>query len=810
MFSLHILENNVLYQWSLMEPNQKLEIRGFLMEYLIQMFSRISSFIRNKLIHVLVLIGQQDWPHDYPHFISDIIHLSKQPDTISLGLILLTTASEELATPKAAFILSSRRTQLLTLMTQQVPLIIETIIAILDTALTSHSPIPKSSSLPISFNLLPEVCIQALNCLNHIFSWISLSSVVTPAILETLFRYACLGCYSNTDPSLYTSTLGSLAMDCVNELLVKNCVPREFDIFLMKFFEQSFALLHMLTGSANNRQEENKKRDFSHLDDRYLSKCGDMFYWFVSSHLKRVEFNPNFPVLEFLTLFYHYTFNQPEIDSFCVCLDTWGTFLDHLIMMTEDNGTDLSSHSTKHNDRYKDILLNMTGSVLQKVQLHYNHDELTEIDDDTINDDETEWQSFLRKSLEFVGKVAELFPTETFQMIVPLLEKYSQVYLSLSQLITTTKTKERVLMISEGTQCRSLHATLKDLTSVLQALGRLAEHFSCDRTFTERLPEAKQLVNRFILIAQFSTDNLLFNIDTPAPLILEHDFLEIHAQALGTLQAYQHWLSKFYMATLRGEQDHEDFQYHLSAFINSAVPVITSHVPEKIALAACRLLVSISFTIRPHFLSQLPPIQDLLLRASSGQLHHLPFKVYTMLHESLVGMLILPWPNVSDDNQKWDIRYQQLCGVISGAAFNFQQFLSTPNFSHNHQLHHQVKPDIKRTLSLFQELIVSISYERKRSKSILYESMRSCIDGVVPLLHVYLNEPDVLEVLMNFFYTLFHSLLSQVGPQLTEKITQSFINLLTRDHLERSMLQENSLANKVIEKYTSIIITCRL
>jgi hypothetical protein len=64
---------------------------------------------------------------------------------------------------------------------------------------------------------------------------------------------------------------------------------------------------------------------------------------------------------------------------------------------------------------------------------------------------------------------------------------------------------------------------------------------------------------------------------------------------------------------------------------------------------------------------------------------------------------------------------------------------------------------------------------------------------------------DVLEVLMNFFYTLFHSLLSQVGPQLTEKITQSFINLLTRDHLERSMLQENSLANKVIEKFLNLL-----
>ena len=54
---------------------------------------------------------------------------------------------------------------------------------------------------------------------------------------------------------------------------------------------------------------------------------------------------------------------------------------------------------------------------------------------------------------------------------------------------------ERVLAVSEGVQLHSLHATLKDLTSVLQALGRIAEHFSCDR-FTERLPKAQQIVNQ--------------------------------------------------------------------------------------------------------------------------------------------------------------------------------------------------------------------------------------------------------------------------------------------------------------------------
>ena len=36
--------------------------------------------------------------------------------------------------------------------------------------------------------------------------------------------------------------------------------------------------------------------------------------------------------------------------------------------------------------RYKDILLSMTGSVLEKVQFHYNTVELSDIDDDTIDE----------------------------------------------------------------------------------------------------------------------------------------------------------------------------------------------------------------------------------------------------------------------------------------------------------------------------------------------------------------------------------------------------------------------------------------
>jgi len=88
------------------------------------------------------------------------------------------------------------------------------------------------------------------------------------------------------------------------------------------------------------------------LSLRFLAKCSDFFYWFVSSHLKRVEFNPHFPVLEFLGLFYKYTFKQPEADSFCVCLDIWAVFLDHLILMSSDTYGRQSPPSGNHYERW--------------------------------------------------------------------------------------------------------------------------------------------------------------------------------------------------------------------------------------------------------------------------------------------------------------------------------------------------------------------------------------------------------------------------------------------------------------------------
>jgi len=41
---------------------------------------------------------------------------------------------------------------------------------------------------------------------------------------------------------------------------------------------------------------------------------------------------------------------------------------------------------------------------------------------------------------------------------------------------------------------------------------------------------------------------------------------------------------------------------------------------------------------------------------------------------------------------------------------------------------------------------------------------------------------------------------AQIGPSLTEQTTQTFMTLLTREHLEETLLQEGSLGSRVVER----------
>lgn len=118
-----------------------------------------------------------------------------------------------------------------------------------------------------------ELCALTLNCLAHLFSWIPLSTFITPSLLSTIFHFAGFGCETQGSRTMNSganfnsssSHLGILAMNCINELLSKNCVPAEFEDFLLQMFQQTFYLLQKLTKDSSTCSSGNR---LSEIDEK--------------------------------------------------------------------------------------------------------------------------------------------------------------------------------------------------------------------------------------------------------------------------------------------------------------------------------------------------------------------------------------------------------------------------------------------------------------------------------------------------------------------------------------------------------------
>ena len=198
---------------------------------------------------MVVHIARSDWPDKYPDFYNNVLSLvsSTSPPSTVLGLLFLQTASEELGTPRDN-VLSSRKRELKERLLQLVPqtLLLLTGINLIDRSkiiasfiywftvgllesiwekqnhsITSTPPPSPTNPSPLnsmthnfttgssstsSLNSETEPVVRAaLQCLTHFFSWIPLSSHVTPQLMELVFRYVGMGTQQSV-PQLSTSS----------------------------------------------------------------------------------------------------------------------------------------------------------------------------------------------------------------------------------------------------------------------------------------------------------------------------------------------------------------------------------------------------------------------------------------------------------------------------------------------------------------------------------------------------------------------------------------------------------------------------
>ncbi|XP_041673092.1 exportin-6 [Cheilinus undulatus] len=862
MYSLTVFENLVNKMWIGVASQDKMEIRSCLPKLLLAQHKSVPYFIRNKLCKVIVDIGRQDWPMFYHDFFTNTLQLIQSPALAPLGLVMLKTTSEELACPREDLCVA-RKEELRKLLMEQVPTVLGLLTGILETYWDKHSVIastpPPSPTSGESMELLgnlfqgsqyskllcqpmaaldsesQQLCCLVLECLAHLFSWIPLSTSITPTLLASIFHFARFGCDLRTkaktgsfissnssssngqlNPGTMPPTsngggrngqpsegskvdrarLGVLAMTCVNELVSKNCVPMDFEEYLLRMFQQTFFLLQRLTRENNAHTVKSRLQE---LDESYLEKFTDFLRLFVSVHLRRIESSPQFPIVEFLALLFKYTFNQPTHEGYFACLDIWSVFLDFLTTKIKSRLADRESVL----NRYKDALVLLLREVLNRIQFRYNQAQLEELDDETLDDDQqTEWQRYLRQSLEVVAKVMELLPSHAFSTLFPVLQENLDVYMGLQQFIVTTGTTRRLNITAEN-DCRRLHCSLRDLSSLLQAVGRLAEHF-IGEIFAARFSDALAVVERLVEVTCYGSQTTLYDLETAVPSVLKPDLIDVHAQALAALQAYSHWLAQFYSEV--HSQNPSQFITLITSAIDASSPLITAKVPDKLLLSACHLMVSITSTVRPVFLVTLPAVQNIFnLITTETQTRRLPQEAHLLVCRALSNMLLLPWPNLPESEQQWPTRSSNHVSLLAALTREYRILRGTVNITPRQPDLDNMKAVIHQTLPVLRDIVDSISGESTKSRQICYQSLQESVQVSLNLFPVFIQHPDVTDEMLAFFLTLFQALRVQMGVAFTGQIIHTFLSMFTREQLAASILQEGSAGCRVVQKFLKIL-----
>uniref|UniRef100_H2Y847 Importin N-terminal domain-containing protein n=1 Tax=Ciona savignyi TaxID=51511 RepID=H2Y847_CIOSA len=843
MYCLSVLENLVNKMWLGCDANSKSEIRRNLNHILMLQHKKVPMFITNKLIKVIVDIGRSDWPMFYPDFFTGLLHLASSSggnDTRALGLVALRIASEELASPRED-VSGQRKEELRKLLLQQVPDMIAIITESLrvewesnfmqlnQSSMATPPPSPGSgeSNLfdlfvaqgdarpqianvtipPHSLNIMKH----ALECLCQLFSWIPLSSSITPDLLSVVFKYARLGVsaaiqncaryvqrpalqdfnkkFLNYKKTLFfsgstLSELGCNAMMCINELMSRNCVPHNFEEYLVRIFRQTFHLLQQLTHGDNPRASLDK------LDDNYLEKFIEFLRLFVSLHFSRIESNPSFPLLQFLTLLFKFTFHQTSHEHYINCLDIWEVFVDYVTTKSEKSTEDKEYILS----RYKSRMILFSTSILQHIQFRFNYNHLSELDNQTMDDNgHTEWEVYLIENIELVAKIGQLFPKDTVSLLWPILDETASIYV---------KTNWSAPSNMDTNHLTQLQRTLKDLAMCLQAFGRISEFFIGEQ-FHEHYESTLTLIQKFQAIAVFGNKCHLYET-TNLPPALVKETIAVQVEALASLQPYTHWLSQLYSEAQHAGHSQAQLSQLLVSYMDAIIPVLGKQVPDKIVLSAAHTLLSVATTVRATFLAQSPSVQKLFQDVSNGMCNMLPMKTQSLIYRSLSNLLLLPWPNTPESEQNWFERGE--------SHKTFIKSLLTEYLSLNNSLSAQkpsvifsAKPAILRAVLILDGIVEAMADEVSKARQLCHASIDQCIVISLQLFSIYISHPDTIEVLMSFFHRIFSALRRQIGPEAIARTLQSFLSTFTPERLQETILHENAAGVRVVEKFIEIL-----
>ncbi|KAK0626056.1 CRM1 C terminal-domain-containing protein [Immersiella caudata] len=296
---LQVLDNVIMTRWKVLPREQCQGIRNFVVQYILQCSNseealRSHRTLLNKLNLVLVSVLKQEWPHNWPTFINEIIVACHSSLSVcENNMTILRLLSEEVFDYSAEQMTSTKTKNLKTTMCNEFSQIFHLCQEVLGSANQ------------------PSLIKATLHTLLRFCNWIPLGYIFETNLIATLrTRF------------LEAPEFRNITLQVLTEIGGLNTAPNNtYDEQLVSMFTETLTTISKfipLTMDLKSTYPQSNSRDQEFIQNFALFLCN-----FFGMHLPLIE---NLPNRDFLTHGHFYLIRISQIDDreiFKICLDYW-------------------------------------------------------------------------------------------------------------------------------------------------------------------------------------------------------------------------------------------------------------------------------------------------------------------------------------------------------------------------------------------------------------------------------------------------------------------------------------------------------
>ncbi|KAG4078102.1 hypothetical protein HA402_002153 [Bradysia odoriphaga] len=745
-FNVSTVELIIVKKWGSLSTTERREIQKTLWNYYGSLAHNVPKMQREKIAHLIALIGKREFPDDDPAYITHILNLMYT--NFNLGISLLRTTSEELVNTRED-ISSDRKNNFHSAFLLRLNDIFDIIHKIMvhctsrintfDISATSEQVFYRqfTEAFPIEVQPFLSSLNELLQCIQHLLSWVPLDDVVTDNLMLQLFDLAT---YRED-----CCEISAAALITISEL----------------FYRQiSLPCAAIIAKGIKNLLEY---PDLRKTNELYQDKLTELLKLFTTQHWNQWMSNHD-DLHEIITALYHYTFTGYGALAFTERLSIWCPIIRGL--------------ATSGFGRYVDIVQLLVLGILRKMQFRFDQDaELDVLDNESLDDDmETEWQHYLRQCIDTIVSIAEGRPFQVFEQV------YSDWLRPFEQFMTLEKSHDgHRLTVDDYNKCHLIHCVTRDLTSLCQTLCSLIPVLQADKTVNcsesyvrnlgpDLLPSnLHKMALNLVKAVAFLSRSKLYNLEVSLPQ-LSSDFAEIYAQILSALRCFLGW------SAVRTETELRPLIENVAFTL--LPPSNRAQEPKIVTLAAAQLLLSITSTLKPRYALECVSLTQLIQCGSN--LAHLDSRAVTYTLQSIVNCFVLPWCNVSNADQDFERRgllLDEYIGCLAKDLIRLDHTLVNGQLDKIIKITTSVLPYLRDILDHFKEQSTSV-------KSMLLTAYKPIIFKAVTLYNVFgTTSTEVATCVLNFSLSVIRTLQVQLGSNYVKEMLGIFLEASTREQL---------------------------